>query len=212
MDLFDDMVDVPMQPKIKSSFFWFWSKKESLYMAIFICAAILTFWLPVAVTLKTFSCGIVFFVGYIFTFQRFKGRNCDQWFFDLLDYRLKHFNKKYYFDQDYKFNLNLKFDSSPIWQRILINLPLVGFVFKLFIKPKEEQEVAQVQDIFKEYDSHYNLNEIDEQIKGILAVHFYYEWMAELEQDKGIEYFADTSRLLLILERFIENKFKSLEQ
>ncbi|AVX40806.1 hypothetical protein CTH_10042 (plasmid) [Carboxydocella thermautotrophica] len=216
MELFDDVVDVPKQPKIRESFVGLFTKRETLYLSIFLGLSLLSTRLPLGLIFNTFVFGVILFIGFIFTFHRFKGRNFDRWFFDFLLFKLKTWNcNKLVLAKDYKFTLPQKpsKQNRVWWEQLLCTIPFFGGLFEKYFSQKAEplQPEEETEDeVFSTFEADFELDEIEEQIKGILNVHFFYEWQEEVKRDKSLEY-ADASRLLLTLESFIEKSFKQKE-
>jgi len=213
MRIFDDVVDIPKQPKIRESFIGFLTKRESFYLGVFLTIAVLSTRVPIGLVLNTFLFGLIFFSGFIFTYHQYKGRNFDRWFFDYIMYKLRTIGKtKLVFSKDYKFNFKLTRSlDAVLWKKILFTMPLLGGVFEKVLgnsQPSLSEEIEDKErDVFNTFESYFELDEIEEQIKGILTIHFYYEWQEALKNDKGYEY-ADASKLLILLDKFIEERVR----
>lgn len=209
MELLDDLVDVPKQPKVKESFLWFFTKRETLYLAVFLAMSVFSVRLPLGLILNTFVFGLIFFVGIIFTFHRYRGRNFDRWVFDYVLFKVKTLKgHRLLFNKDYKFSFTKRHSAAGMvwWKKILCTMPVFGPIMERYLVKEvnliQEDEETE-EDVFSTFEADFEMDDVEEQIKGILNVHFFYEWQDAIMQDKSLEY-ADASRLLLTLENIIE--------
>jgi len=216
MELLDDLVDVPKQPKVRESFIAFFTKRETFYLTIFLGLAGLSIRLPLGIIINTFVFGMVLFIGAVFTFHRYRGRNFDRWVFDYVLFKIKALKgRRLVYRKDYKYNFmqNQLAIQMVWWQRLLCTMPLLGSKLEKRITKKtnhNQGEAEKEEELFNAFTAGFELDDLEEQIKGILNVHFFYEWQDVVKQDKSLEY-ADASRLLLTLENIIENS-SSLEK
>lgn len=206
MDI-DDIVDVPKQPVVRESFILFFTKKEFTYLTIFVAIALFSLKIPLPLMLKTFSFGLIIMVGWLFIYYRYRGRNFDQWIYDFILYKLKTIKGNVLVWQEgysYKKISNKDLSNIAIRKRILITMPLFGVFFKKLLLTDEGIAVeVESEVVVLEYGNDYEINDLEEQIKGILNLYFYYDWQNEIKENRLLER-ADASTLLIKLEGLIE--------